>query len=69
MTLATFIPTWANAIAQFEGYNTASSAAARNHNPGNLKFAGQAGAIGQDSRGFAIFPDDITGFQASAGSR
>lgn len=28
----------------------------RNNNPGNLRYVGQAGATGQDSRGFAIFP-------------
>lgn len=59
-----FIPAWANAIAQFEGYNSPGSRPARNHNPGDLKFAGQAGAVGRDSGGFAIFPDDVTGFQA-----
>ena len=59
-----FIPTWAAAIAQFEGFNTAGSRPARNHNPGDLKFAGQGGAVGQDPQGFAIFPDDPTGFQA-----
>jgi hypothetical protein len=59
-----FIPAWANAIAQFEGFGSPSNRAARNNNPGNLNYAGQAGAIGQDSGGFAIFPDDATGFQA-----
>jgi hypothetical protein len=59
-----FIPAWANVIAQFEGFNSPGTRPARNHNPGDLKFAGQAGAIGRDSAGFAIFPDDATGFQA-----
>ena len=59
-----FIPTWAAAIAQFEGFNSAGSRPARNHNPGDLKFAGQPGAVGQDPKGFAVFPDDATGFQA-----
>jgi hypothetical protein len=59
-----FISTWAQAIAQFEGFNTAGNRAQRNNNPGNLKFAGQPGAIGADSGGFAIFPDPGTGFQA-----
>lgn len=59
-----FIPTWASAIAQFEGFNTAGNRAQRNNNPGNLKFAGQPGAVGADSGGFAIFPDPATGFQA-----
>jgi len=59
-----FIQTWAQAIAQFEGFNTAGTVAARNNNPGNLKFAGQAGATGQDSSGFAIFPSTAAGWQA-----
>jgi hypothetical protein len=59
-----FISTWADAIARFEGFYTAGSRPQRNHNPGDLKFAGQSGAVGQDSAGFAIFPDDATGFQA-----
>lgn len=62
--LADFIPAWANAIAQFEGFNTPGSRAARNNNPGDLKFAGQPGASGQDNLGFAVFPDPQTGFQA-----
>jgi hypothetical protein len=64
MKVPDFIPTWADAIARFEGFYSAGSRPARNHNPGDLKFAGQPGAIGQDSAGFAIFPDDATGFQA-----
>lgn len=59
-----FISVWASAIAEFEGFNTAGSRPARNHNPGDLKFAGQYGAIGQDPQGFAIFPDDPTGWDA-----
>jgi len=59
-----FIPAWANTIAQMEGYNTPGTRPARNHNPGDLKYAGQPGAIGADAGGFAIFPDDVTGFQA-----
>jgi hypothetical protein len=59
-----FIPIWADAIAQFEGFNSPGSRPARDHNPGDLKFAGQRGAVGQDPGGFAVFPDDITGFQA-----
>ncbi|MET3414969.1 hypothetical protein [Methylobacterium sp. 1030] len=38
--------------------------AARNHNPGNLRytdFAKSYGAIGRDRDGFAIFPDSNTG--------
>lgn len=59
-----FISTWAQAIATFEGFSSSGSRAQRNNNPGNLKYAGQAGATGQDSGGFAIFPDVATGFQA-----
>jgi hypothetical protein len=64
MSLDDVIPAWANAIAQFEGYNSPGSVAARNHNPGNLKYAGQAGAIGKDPSGFAVFSSDVIGFQA-----
>jgi hypothetical protein len=59
-----FIPAWANTIAQFEGFNSPGNRAARNNNPGDLKYAGQSGAIGADSGGFAVFPDPVTGFQA-----
>ncbi len=62
--MADFISTWASAIAQFEGFNTAGSRPARNNNPGDLMFAGQPGATGKDSGGFAIFPDPPTGWQA-----
>jgi hypothetical protein len=61
---SSFITSWASAIAAFEGFNTSGSVAARNNNPGNLKYAGQAGAIGQDANGFAIFPDPSTGWSA-----
>ena len=59
-----FIPAWANVIAQFEGFNSPGTRPARNNNPGDLKYLGQAGAVGADSAGFAVFPDPITGFQA-----
>jgi hypothetical protein len=62
--MADFISTWASAIAQFEGFNTAGSRPARNNNPGDLMYAGQPGATGKDSGGFAIFPDAPTGWQA-----
>ena len=64
MTLADFIPAWANAIAQFEGFNTPGSRAARNFNPGDLKYAGQPGTAGQDGQGFAIFASAVEGWQA-----
>jgi hypothetical protein len=64
MRLADFIPAWANAIAQFEGFNTPGTRPARNFNPGDLKYAGQPGATGADPAGFAIFPTPVAGFQA-----
>ncbi len=36
----------------------------RNNNPGNLKFAGQPGAIGKDAQGFAIFGTPAEGVAA-----
>jgi len=55
----------ANAIADFEGWNTKDdNPAKRNNNPGNLRYAGQTNATGQDENGFAIFPDPATGFEA-----
>lgn len=54
----------ATAVAEFEGFFKFGSRAARNNNPGNLKYAGQAGAIGADSAGFAIFPSPDAGWSA-----
>lgn len=51
----------ANAIGKMEGANVPGSVAARNNNPGNLRYVGQTGAIGQDAQGFAVFPDLSTG--------
>lgn len=50
----------ANSMAAMEGDNVTGSLAQRNNNPGNLRFANQIGAVGQDANGFAIFatPDD-----------
>lgn len=53
-----------NYIANMEGFNTSGTLADRNNNPGNLKYVGQAGAIGQDSRGFAIFDSVESGWNA-----
>lgn len=53
----------ANAIQKMEGYYP-GSVAYTNNNPGNLMYAGQPGAIGQDAQGFAIFPDYQTGLTA-----
>lgn len=50
-------------IQQQEGYYPGSRAWL-NNNPGNLVYVGQSGATGQDTQGFAVFPDYATGFQA-----
>lgn len=62
--MADFIPTWAQSIATFEGFFSPGSRPARNHNPGDLKFAGQPGAVGKDPQNFAVFPNDSSGWQA-----
>jgi hypothetical protein len=54
---------WANAIFDFEGGGP-TDRNVRNNNPGNLKFAGQAGAVGQDPDGFAIFDSFDSGWTA-----
>jgi hypothetical protein len=45
---------WCDAIQEFEGYYPGSKSF-RNKNPGNLRYIKQAGSIGQDTTGFAIF--------------
>jgi len=52
----------AQAIAQFEGFNTAGSVAARNNNPGNLRSG--PGQTGTDASGYAIFPTAAAGWSA-----
>jgi hypothetical protein len=47
--------TLADAISKMEGWLVPNSLAQRNNNPGNLRYVGQAGAVGQDANGFAIF--------------
>jgi len=59
-----FISLWASAVATFEGFYTAGSRPARDNNPGDLKYAGQPGATGQDSLGFAVFPTADAGWTA-----
>lgn len=54
---------WAKAIQGFEGGGPLDRNT-RNNNPGNLKFAGQPGAIGQDAEGFAIFDTFANGWAA-----
>ena len=41
-----------------------STLAYKNNNPGNLKYAGQKGAVGSDNRGFAVFDTVNSGFEA-----
>ncbi len=36
----------------------------KNNNPGNVRYAKQKEATGQDDKGFAIFPDAPAGFRA-----
>lgn len=55
--------TMAYAMRQFEGWKP-DSRSERNNNPGNLKFAGQPGAIGQDETGHAIFDSYESGWKA-----
>lgn len=49
-------------IAWFEGYFQPGSRARRNNNPGNLK--GWWSALPQDSQGFDVFPNAMTGWDA-----
>jgi len=55
--------TFCLAIQRHEGWFTGSRSF-RNNNPGNLKFANQAKAIGKDDKGFAKFATYQDGFQA-----
>ena len=54
------------AMARQEGFYIGGSLAQRNHNPGNIisgQFATAHGSIGA-GLGYAVFPDDLTGFAA-----
>ena len=53
----------AASIKQYEGW-APGSVSERNNNPGNLKFNHQPGATGQDEKGFAIFKDYDSGWNA-----
>jgi hypothetical protein len=53
----------ANIIQTIEGWFPGSPSQT-NNNPGNLMYAGQYGATGVSSSGFAVFPDYSTGYQA-----
>lgn len=52
----------AAAIARFEGWLVPGTIARRNNNPGNLRSG--KGQIGTDSNGYAIFPNEQTGWDA-----
>lgn len=56
------ITDWANAIFHFEG-GKPGNLNVRNNNPGNLKFAGQPGAVAGQN-GFAVFQSIDDGFAA-----
>lgn len=53
-----------NLIGRMEGWGISNSVATRNNNPGNLKYAGQVGAIDRDSKGYAIFTSPDAGMNA-----
>lgn len=60
---ASLLSEWARAIAAFEGWGKSGSLAQRNNNPGNLRYAGQSGAV-QGERGFAKFSTPEAGWAA-----
>ena len=49
-------------IANMEGWNKPNTLARRNNNPGNLRSG--SGQVGTDANGFAIFPNEETGWAA-----
>ena len=53
----------ARAIQSFEGWSE-RSISQLNNNPGNLKFAGQPGAVSKDGQGHAIFDSYASGWLA-----
>lgn len=59
----TLLEKFAEAIRQHEGFYKGSRSW-RNNNPGNLKFASQPGAVGQDAGGFAVFNTYEDGWNA-----
>lgn len=54
---------YAAMVQEIEGWHPGSTSQV-NNNPGNLKYAKQAGATGADEKGFAKFPDYKTGLDA-----
>lgn len=61
--LTVIVSKMATAIREFEGWYEGSRSY-RNNNPGNLKYAGQAGATGADETGHAIFSTFAAGWDA-----
>jgi hypothetical protein len=61
--LDTVVERMAEAIKQFEGW-APGSRSFRNNNPGNIKYAGQKGTVGQDEQGHAIFDTYESGWNA-----
>lgn len=57
------LSTVAATIQQIEGW-APGTRSYRNNNPGNLMYAGQPGATGQDAQGFAIFDSYADGLTA-----
>jgi hypothetical protein len=63
---------WAKSILGFESGGSTKARNYSNNNPGNLKFDQalnrpgyiESGAIGQDAKGFAVFPDWASGMDA-----
>ena len=53
-----------NLISRMEGFGIGGSVATRNNNPGNLRYAGQAGAVSTDASGFAVFGTPDEGWSA-----
>jgi len=41
------------------------NASQRNHNPVNLRYAGQVEATGKDDKGYAVFPNPAAGWRAA----
>lgn len=62
-TMDSKIDLWCKATQEHEGYFKGSRSF-RNNNPGNLKYVGQATATGADEKGFCIFPDYESGYNA-----
>jgi hypothetical protein len=52
----------ATAMSIMEGFSIVGSRGYRNHNPLNLKYAGQKLAIGKDDKNFCIFKNDADGW-------